>query len=74
MSDDPRIKEYFDYLWAMYKKASSEMNEYRSYADWGAGFAAGKYQGLSEAVETLKSTFELAEYADTSQPTESHGK
>lgn len=74
MSDDPRINEYFNYLWAMYKKASSEMKEYRSYADWGAGFAAGKFQGLSEAIETLKSTFGLAEYADTPQPTESHGK
>ena len=72
MIDDPRIKEYFDYLWAMYRVAVKKSGAYTSEND--TVFYAGEAQGLSEAIEILKSVFGLAEYADTPQPPESHGK
>lgn len=65
MSDDPRIREYFDYLLEMYKECKEKAEASDIYHDY--LYYICEAEGLSKAIDTLKSTFELGEYAQQNE-------
>ena len=60
---DERIKAYYDVLWEMYRAAKEKADITR---DFISGYNWGYLQGVDDALETFKSMFGLAEYAEGS--------
>jgi len=60
---DNKIKKYYDILWETYLNIKNQ--EISSYEDPRVlSFYEGKSQGLIEAIDTLKSMFDLGEYEE----------
>ena len=62
---DEKLKAYFDELWRQYQQ-SKRIREKIVDID-GYLYVAGECAGLDFAIETLKSMFELGEYAEGSE-------
>ena len=70
---DAKLKEYFDELWRQYQDKKDQavvtrvplvaLNE----SAFTFGYACGERAGIDFAIETLKSKFELGEYAEGSE-------
>ena len=66
---DEKLKAYHDELWRAYQQAQAEA-EYRALqkqSPYTYLYEMGKRAGLDFAIMTLKSMFELGEYAEGSE-------
>jgi hypothetical protein len=64
---DEKIDKYFWVMWEMYKTAKKNTFGKSAIDKFQWGYQHGYLQGVDDALETFKSMFDLAEYAEGSE-------